>query len=159
MAAEAAVENQLEAPKPSGSDAPPDDGDKGGDQPVKPDDKKPVQKRDNRSTSGSCDGPVCHDKGTLAKGQKSKYPLNYISVQVTQRTGRVVLLNSFGLLKADQKKADIFFHMDVTLNDNTVVQGGEWPEVSWYPDTPLMGAPTQYLSWFIEVHHSLFPRV
>ena len=119
MATEAAVKNRLKAPKPSGSDASHDDGNKGrGDQPIKLDDKKPALKRDNRSTSGSHEGPLSHDKGILATGQKSKYAINCISVQVAQRTGRVVLLDSFELLKADQKKADIFFHTDVTLKDN-----------------------------------------
>ena len=53
--------------------------------------------------------------------------------------------------------SDIYFHTDVTLVDGLTLQGGEWPSVPWYPDTPEPGAATQDLSWLIEIHHVLFP--
>ena len=31
-------------------------------------------------------------------------------------------------------------HMDITLTDGSTLQGGEWPGVPWYPDTPETGA-------------------
>ena len=55
--------------------------------------------------------------------------------------------------------SNIFFHMDVTLVDGSTLQGGEWPSVPWYPDTPETGAALQDLSWFIEICWGLFPRV
>ena len=58
-----------------------------------------------------------------------------------------------------QKMSDIYFHTDVTLVDGSILQGGKWPCVPWYPDTLEAGAATQDLSWFIEIHHALFPRV
>ena len=51
------------------------------------------------------------------------------------------------------------FHMDVTLVDGLILEGGEWPSVPWYPDTPLTGAATLGLSWFIKIHCACFPRV
>ena len=30
--------------------------------------------------------------------------------------------------------------MDVTLGDGSILQGGEWPGVPWYPDMPETGA-------------------
>ena len=55
--------------------------------------------------------------------------------------------------------SDIYFHTDVTLVDGTTLQGGEWPSVPWYPDTPETGAALQDLSWFIKICWELFPRV
>ena len=66
---------------------------------------------------------------------------------------------SLGMLKEGQKMSDIFFHMDITLIDDSILQGGEWPSVPWYPDTPITGAATQDLSWFIEIGCAIFPRV
>ena len=57
------------------------------------------------------------------------------------------------------KMLNILFHTDVTLVDGLTLQGGEWPSVPWYPDTPITGAATQHLSWFIKIHNALFPRV
>ena len=152
--------------KPAGSNPPPDNNrDKDGDnkeeneQLNKANGKKIPRKWDNWSSSGSQDGLVCHDKDTLDKGQKLKYPKDHISVHVTQRTGRVVLMDAFGLLKEGQNKSDIFFNTDVTLVDGTILQGGEWPSVPWYPHTPTTGAPTRDLSWFIKIRRSLSPRV
>ena len=48
-------------------------------------------------------------------------------------------MDAFGFLKEGQKKSDIFFHTDVTLVDDTVLQGGEWLSVPWYLDTPTTG--------------------
>ena len=55
--------------------------------------------------------------------------------------------------------SEIFFHTDVTLVNVLILQGGEWPSVPWYPDTPEAGAATQYLSWFIKICRTLFRRV
>ena len=55
--------------------------------------------------------------------------------------------------------SNIFFHMDVTLVDGSALQGGEWPSVPWYPDSPETGAALQDLSWFIKICQGLFPRV
>ena len=66
---------------------------------------------------------------------------------------------SFDMLKDSQKMSDIYFHTDVTLVDGSTLQGGEWPSVPWYPDTPEAGAATQGLSWFIKIYCALFPRV
>ena len=49
--------------------------------------------------------------------------------------------------------------MDITLVDGSILQGGESPSVPWYPDTPETGAATLDLSWFIEMHWALFPRI
>ena len=54
--------------------------------------------------------------------------------------------------------SDIFFHTDVALVDGSTLQGGEWPSVPWYLDTPEMGAALQDPSWFIEIHRGLFPN-
>ena len=105
-----------------------------GGQTAKPDDKKPVQKHGTWPSSGSRDGPVSLDRDILAKGKKTKYPKDHISIHCIQRAGRVLLMSSFGMLKDDQKMSDIFFHMDVTLVDGSILQGGEWPSVPWYPD-------------------------
>ena len=130
-----------------------------GGQTLKSMDKKPVHKCSNRASSGSQDVPVCCDRDILMDGQKDKYPKDHISIHCIQRTGRVLLMNCFGMLKEEQKMADIFFHTDVTLVDGSTLQGGEWPSVPWYPDTPETGAALQDLSWFIEICQGLFPRV
>ena len=54
---------------------------------------------------------------------------------------------------------DIFFHTDIILVDGSILQGGKWPSIPWYPDTPETGAATQDLSMFIEIHRALLPRV
>ena len=51
-------------------------------------------------------------------------------------------MNSFDMLKEGMKRLNIFFHTDVTLVDGSTLQGGEWPSVPWYPDTPITGAAT-----------------
>ena len=63
------------------------------------------------------------------------------------------------MLKEKQKMSNIFFHIDVTLVDGSTLQGGEWPGMSWYPDTPEALAALQDLSWFIEICRGLFLRV
>ena len=68
-------------------------------------------------------------------------------------------MRSFDMLKDSQKMSDIYFHIDVTLVDRLTLQGGEWPSLSWYPDTPETGAATQDLSWLIKIRCALFPRV
>ena len=108
----------------------------------KPTDKKPVQKCSNQASSGSRDGPVSYEKKVLTKGQKMKYPKDHISVHCSQRAGRVLLMHSFDILQDSQKMSDIYFHTDVTLVDGLTQQGGEWPSVPWYPDTPEAGAAT-----------------
>ena len=65
----------------------------------------------------------------------------------------------FGILKEEQKMSNIFFHMDITLVDGSTLQGGEWPSVPWYLDTPEIGAALRDLSWSIKIHWGLFPRV
>ena len=112
-------------------------------------DKKPVQKHSNRASSGSRDGPVCYDKDILTRGQKDKYPKDHISVHCVQWAGRVLLMHSFDILKDSQKMSDIYFHTDVTLADRSAMQGGEWPSIPWYPDTPKTGAATHDVSWLI----------
>ena len=72
--------------------------------------------------------------------QKDKYPKDHISIHCIQRAGTVLLMNSFGMLKEEQKMSDIYFHTDVTLVDGTTLQGGEWPSIPWYPHTPETGA-------------------
>ena len=54
-------------------------------------------------------------------------------------------MSAFGLLREDQKMSDIFFHMNVTLIDGTILQGGEWPSVSWYPDTPVRSSHMRFV--------------
>ena len=51
-------------------------------------------------------------------------------------------MNSFSILKECTKMSNIFFHMDVTLVDGSTLQGGDWPSIPWYPDTPVSGAAT-----------------
>ena len=124
-----------------------------GDQTAKPGDKKPVQKHGNQVSYGSQDGPVSYDKDVLAAGQKTKYPKDQISIHCIQRAGRVLLMSSFGMLRDGQRMSNIFFHTNVTLVDVSILQAGEWPSAPWYPNTP-----TWDLSWFIKIHHALFPR-
>ena len=52
----------------------------------------------------------------------------------------MLLMNCFSMLKEEQKMSNIFFHMYVTLVNRSTLQGGEWPSVPWYPDTPETGA-------------------
>ena len=59
-----------------------------------------------------------------------------------QWAGRILLIHFFDMLKDSQKMSDIYFHTDVTLADGSTLQGGEWPSISWYPDTPKTGAAT-----------------
>ena len=63
------------------------------------------------------------------------------------------------MLPEKQKMSNIFFHIGITLADGLTLQGGEWPSVPWYPDTPETGAVLRDLSWFIKIHQELFPRV
>ena len=49
-------------------------------------------------------------------------------------------MSCFNMLPEGQKMSNIFFHTDVTLTDGSTLLGGEWPGVSWYPDTPETGA-------------------
>ena len=65
----------------------------------------------------------------------------------------------FSMLKEEQKMSNIFFHTDITLVDGSTLQGGKWPSVPWYPDTPETGAALRDLSWFIKICQGLFPRV
>ena len=62
-------------------------------------------------------------------------------------------MSCFGILRDGQEMSRYFFHMDVTLVDSSILQGGEWPSVPWYPDTPVTGVVTRDLSWFIEICH------
>ena len=118
---------QIEASKSAGDDTLPDNkgqevaNKENGEQTSKPGDKKPVQKCDNWSSSGSQDGPVSYNK--------TKYPRDHISVHYVQRASRVLLMNSLSMLKEGQKMSDIFFHVDITLVDSSILQGGEWPSV------------------------------
>ena len=114
----------------------------GGYQTAKSGDKKPVQKHDMQSSSGSRDGPVSYNKDVLATGQKTKYPRDHISFHYIQRASRVLLMSSFSMLKEGQKMSDIFFHTDITLVNGSILQGGEGPSVPWYPDAPVTGAAT-----------------
>ena len=118
----------------------------GGWQTAKPFGKKPVQKCGNWASSGSQDGPVSYDKDVLAAGHKTKYSRDHISIHCIQRAGRVLLMSSFGMLRDGQKMSNIFFHMEINLVDSLILQGGEYPSVPWYPDTPVTGTATQYLS-------------
>ena len=111
-------------------------------QTLKSADKKPVQKHSNQASSGPRDGPVSYDKDILTKGQKNKYPKDHISIHCIQRAGRVLLMHSFDMLQDSQKMSDIYFHTDIALVDGLTLQGGEWPSVLWYPDTPETGAAT-----------------
>ena len=111
-----------------------------GNQTSKSTDKKPVQKQSNGASSGAQDGQVCYNRDILTDGHKDKYPKDHISVHCIQRAGRVLFMNCFGMLKEEQKMSNIFFHTDITLVDGSTLQGGEWPSVPWYPDTPETGA-------------------
>ena len=71
----------------------------------------------------------------------------------------MLLMSCFGMLKEEKKMSNIFFHTDVTLVNGSTLQGGEWPSVPWYSDTPEIVAALQDLSWFIEIHWGFFPRV
>ena len=122
-----------------------------GGQSSKSTDKKPTQKHSNRVSSGTQDGPVCYDRDILADGCKDKYPKDHISIHCVQRAGRVFFMSCFGMLKEEQKMSNIFFQTDITLVDGSTLQGGKWPSVPWYPDTPETGAFIQDLSWFIEI--------
>ena len=51
-------------------------------------------------------------------------------------------MSSFGMCKERQKMSDIYFHTDITLVNGSILQGGEWPSVLWYPDTSETGATT-----------------
>ena len=115
-------------------------------------DKKPAQQHSNRASSGTQDGPVCYDRDILTDGHKDKYPKDNISVHWVQRASRLLLMSCFSMLKEEQKMSNIFFHTDITLVDGTNLQGGEWPNVPWYPGTPETGAALQDLSWFIKIH-------
>ena len=130
-----------------------------GSQTLKSTDKKPVQKHSNRASSGIQDDPVCYDRDILTDGHKDKYPKDHISIHCIQRAGRVLLMNCFSMLKEEQKMSNIFFYMDVTLVDGSTLQGGKWPSIPWYPDTPETGAALRDLSWFIKICWGLFPRV
>ena len=158
-------DKQIENSKPTGDDTLPDNegqeetNKEDGDQTAKPGDKKPVQKHGNWASSRSRDGSVSYDKDILTKGQRTKYSKDHISIHCIQRATKVLLMSSFGMVKEGMKMSNIFFHTDVTQVDGLTLQGGEWPSVPWYPDTPVTGAATQDLSWFIEIHCALFPRV
>ena len=68
-------------------------------------------------------------------------------------------MNCLSMLKEEQKMSNIFFHMNITLVRGSILQGGEWLSVAWYPDTPETGAALQDLFWFIKIHQGLFPKV
>ena len=82
------------------------------------------------------DGPVCYDRSILTGGCRDKYPKDHISVHCVQWVGRILLMSCFDMLPEKQKMSYIFFHTDVTLADESTLQGGEWPRMSWYPDMP-----------------------
>ena len=116
-----------------------------GGQTSKSTDKKPAQQHSNRASSRTRDGPVCYDRGILTDGHKDKYPKDHISVHCIQRAGRVLLMSCFGMLKEEQKMSNIFFHMDVTLVDGSILQGSEWPSIPWYPDTRNWSCPMKFI--------------
>ena len=113
---------------------------KDGSQTSKSMDRKPAQQHSNRASSGTQDGPVCYNRDILADGHKDKYPKENISIHCIQRASRVLLMSCFCMLKEEQKMSNIFFHTDITLVDGSALQGGEWPSIPWYPDTPETGA-------------------
>ena len=131
----------------------------GGSQASKSADKNLTHHSSNKTSSGTRDGPVCYNKSILTEGPQNKYPQDHISVHCVQQAGRVLLMNCFSMLCEKQKMSNIFFHMDVTLTDGSILQGGEWPGMPWYPDMPETGAALQDLSWFIKICWGLFPRV
>ena len=142
-----AEDSPIKTSKPAGDDKLPDNegqdetNKEDGDQTAKSGDKKPVQKCGNWVSSRSQDGTVSYDKDVLTTG-RTKYPRDHISAHCVQGAGRVLLMNSFGMLKEGQKMSNIFFHMDIPLVNGLTLQGGEWPSVPWYPDTPIAGAAT-----------------
>ena len=52
--------------------------------------------------------------------------------------------------------SNIFFHTDVTLVDGSTLQGDEWPNLPWYPDTPETGVALHDLSWLIKICQGSF---
>ena len=100
--------------------------------------KNPVRQHSNKASSGTRDGLVCYNWHILTDGCKDKYPKDHISVHCVQRAGRV-LMSCFDMLKEKQKMSNIFFHLDMTLANGSTLQGGKWPSVPWYPDTPETG--------------------
>ena len=114
-----------------------------GSQTSKSTDKKPAQKHSNRASSGTQDGPVCYNRDIPIDGHKDKYPKDHISIHCVQGARRGLLMSCFGMLKEEQKMSNIFFHMDITLVDGSTLQGGKWPSVPWYPDTPETGIANQ----------------
>ena len=106
----------------------------GGGQASKSAEKNQTGQPSNKASSGTRDRPVSYDRSILAKGCRDKYPK--ISVHCVQQAARFLLMSCFDMLHEKQKMSDIFFHMDITLADGSTLQGGEWPSVSWYPDTP-----------------------
>ena len=102
-------------------------------------DKKPALKHSNRASLGTRDCVVCYDRDILTDGHKDKYPKGHISVHCIQRAGQVFLMSCFSMPKEEHKMSNIF-HTDVTLVNGSTLQGGEWPSVPWYPDTPETGA-------------------
>ena len=103
-------------------------------------DKNPSQQHSNKASSGTQDSPVCYSQDVLTDDCKDKYPEDHISMHCVQRTGRVLLMSCFDMLREKQKMLNIFFHMDMNLVDGLTLQGGEWPSMPWYPDTPETGA-------------------
>ena len=128
-------DTQIEGSKPAEADTvtdkevPKTTNKEDGSQTSKSMDKKPVQNNSNRPSSGSQDGPVYNDRDILADGQKDKYPKDHISIHCIQGAGRVLLMNSFSMLKEEEKMSNICFHTDVTLADGTTLQGSEWSSV------------------------------
>ena len=72
---------------------------------------------------------------------------------------RVYLFRYLGLTKDDAILSKLLFYTDITCKDGSVVPGGQWPSMDWMIDTPSLGAATRDMSWLVEFHHSLFPRV
>ena len=68
-------------------------------------------------------------------------------------------MSCFDMLKEKRKISNIFFHTDITLVNGSTLQGGKWPGMPWYPDTPETEAALQDLSWIIKICWGLFPRV
>ena len=81
-----------------------------------------------------------------------------MSVQVVQQSIRVYLFRYLGLIGDDTVLSALFFHTDVMCKDGLVIPGGEWPSVNWMTDTPLLGAATRDMSWFVGFCHALFPH-
>ena len=123
----------------------------GGSQTSKSADKNPTLQHSNKASFGAWDGPVCYDRSILAEGCKDKYLKDHISVHCVQWAGQVLLMSCFDMLPEKQKMSNIFFHADVTLTDGLTLQGGKWPDMLWYLDTPETRAALWDLSWFIEI--------